>query len=236
MEVIMAQLKNKYFGELKGKLGDIVFRQNGQNNYIAQKPRRYKSPQNPGYFNRLKNFMLATKFASKINSIGELKFFWNNKRSNNSLLFNHLVSVLYSSLKHPDSVSLIKITPEHSFGLRLKSVSINQTNYDFNIEPLGNYTGINTSLETKVRLINIFWLFEPFSPNMPMNEFIKFITYFKDFNLNEHIIFNDNFSSDITELLKLYGKLRIFSTLITYSDELIQFNYSNTYFSELSLK
>jgi hypothetical protein len=232
----MAQLKNKYFGELKGKLGDVVFRQRGKNNYIAQHPRSYKKPQNPEYFNRVKTFVLSTKFASVINSIGDLKFCWDKKKSNSIPMFNYLVSVLYSNLKLPESAHLVKITPERGFGLRVKSVSINETNFEINIEPLGNDSGINTSEETKIRLINILWLFDPISSSNQENEFTKFITMFEDLNINQNIIFNVNFSSNITELLKLYTKLRIYSTLITYSDELIQLNYSNTYFSELSLR
>lgn len=69
----MAQLKNKYFGELKGKLGDVVFRQRGKTNYITQQPSKYNRSQNHEHQNRINTFRFSIKLASVVNSISDLK-------------------------------------------------------------------------------------------------------------------------------------------------------------------
>lgn len=232
----MAQLKNKYFGELKGKLGDVVFRQKGNRNFISQTKRKYSSPNNPDYFNRLETFRLSTKFASAIHSIIDLRKIWFDKKTTDVALFNHIVSRVYPAIKSIDTFNLVKITPEKSFAIRSNTIRLNETQFEIDIEPLGDNSGINTSVETKARVVNVVWLYENNLTNIPQNEFISFVTDYKDLNIHKNTIYSINFSSNITEILKLYNKGRVYSSLITYSNEMNIINYSNTYFADVNLR
>lgn len=232
----MAQLKNKYFGELRGKLGDVVFRQKGSKNYISQSQRKYTSPNSPEYFNRLETFRLSTKFSSAIYSIIDLRTIWFDKKPSNISLYNHIVATVYRAMKSNDTFNLIKITPEKSFAIRSNTIRLNENQFEIDVEPLGDNSGINTSVETKARVVNVVWLYESNITNISQNEFLGFATDYKDLNIHKNTTYGINFSSNITEIVKLYNKGRVYSSLITYSNEMNIINYSNTYFADVSLR
>ncbi|MCS7052885.1 MAG: hypothetical protein NZM09_04035 [Ignavibacterium sp.] len=232
----MAQLKNKYFGELKGKLGDVVFRQRGKTNYITQQPRKYNRSRDPEHQNRINTFRLAIKLASAVNSISDLKEIWDDKSYIGSSTYNHLVSVLYPNLRSVDSYSLVRITPERSFSIKVKQIVISETQLDLNIEPLRGNSGINPDLENKARIVGVIWLYDPISSNNPKDEFTKFVSDYVDLDINNNIVFNLSFSSSTTELLKLYNQCRIYSSLITFTSEFSLVSFSNTFYADLSIR
>ncbi len=232
----MAKLKNKYFGELKGKLGDVVFRQKGKINYVSQVPRNYKTPLSPDYYDRINTFTLSTKFASVVYSIYEMKTIWFNNAPNHHSLFNILVSKIYSVARYPDLRLKIKITPERGFSVKLKMLNLNENNIEFNFEPIGVNSGLNLSEHTKVKLISVLWLFDPYDKTIPEFDFIKVASDISNLSLTDNLVFNIGFYPSQSSLLSIYKKCRIYSTIVTMNDDLVINNYSNTVSIEQALR
>ena len=62
----MAELEKKFFGNLKGSLGDVVFRQRNEKNYVAHKPKSYTPPDDPKYRERTSKFRIVQYLSQRI--------------------------------------------------------------------------------------------------------------------------------------------------------------------------
>jgi hypothetical protein len=74
----MGRLKNKVLGDITGKVGGIVFRVKHKKSYVYAIPKKVKISQTPEAKRARSKFVPLSNFASFINSIPELKYFWSH--------------------------------------------------------------------------------------------------------------------------------------------------------------
>jgi hypothetical protein len=72
----MGRLKNTILGDVTGKVGNIVFRVKGKKSFLYASPKKVKVSQKQEAKEARSKFTPLSKFASFINSIPELKYFW----------------------------------------------------------------------------------------------------------------------------------------------------------------
>jgi hypothetical protein len=72
----MGRLKNKILGDVTGKVGNVVFRTKHKESYMYAVPQKVKISQTPQAKRARNKFIPLSNFASFINSIPELKYFW----------------------------------------------------------------------------------------------------------------------------------------------------------------
>jgi|GEM_PF-2188804 len=225
----MAELKNRYFGEIKGSFGDVVFRRRNGKNYTARKPRKYTQPNTDEYINRINAFRTSIKFSSAVNSIPELKKFWSMEVSNGKTPYQYLISRSYGTFKSAETVLTSQITPDKGFGVVVDECTLSGTSLNMRIQPLLASSGINTGNESKIRLISIVQFYDPLNWVVNSFEFIKLNSNDMAIDLNESLNFTIQLSTAHSNTLALYKKCRVFSTLITYNSEDVPVGYANTF-------
>jgi len=72
----MGRLKNTILGDITGKVGNFVFRVKGKKSYLYERPKKVRVSQKQEAKEARSKFTPLSKFASFINSIPELKYFW----------------------------------------------------------------------------------------------------------------------------------------------------------------
>lgn len=93
----MGRLKNTILGDVTGKVGNIVFRVKGKKSYIYASPKKVKVSQKQEAKEARSKFTPLSKFASFINSIAELKYFWSNSDIKASSTYHKISKANYSA-------------------------------------------------------------------------------------------------------------------------------------------
>jgi|ERR1035437_2092374 hypothetical protein len=93
----MGRLKNTILGDVTGKVGNIVFRVKGKKSYIYASPKKVKVSQKQEAKEARSKFTPLSKFASFINSIAELKYFWTHSDIKASSTYHKISKENYSA-------------------------------------------------------------------------------------------------------------------------------------------
>lgn len=231
----MAHLKNKYFGDMKGKFGDVVFRVRNGKNYAAQTPRKYTKPDTLEYKKRISSFKLSTRFSSSLVRTPELKNIWKTESIKSRTLYQHIISLCYNNLRSEENIVQLKITPEKGFNADFENVILNDSTLSFTVKPLGNDTGINLSNETKIKLVTLCMLYDAKVEGKSEYDLFFIKSGIVPLVVEEELIFNINLTATQQHIVSQYKELRVYSSLITYTDESAQINYSDTLFNKTTL-
>lgn len=227
----MARLKKKFFGNLSGAFGDAVFRQLGDNNYIAQRPSGYKTPDTQEFRDRTSKFGLSVKLAKSIYRIPALKTFWAKEFPNETRLFNFLVRTNYPFI-NPDGISSTPyLAPdENSFSVPVNTISISGDAVNVVINALDNTAVIDPVIEKKIRLISVVLLANPLDQRMPAFRVLTMQSEDLTLSVTDPITFNIVPSQNYSERIQNYGQKKAFFVLVTLdnNDDLV--NYSSTFY------
>lgn len=211
----MAELNKKYFGNLTGKFGDVVFRQRGSKNYVAQKPKSYSPPQTPEFLERTGKFKLSIRLASVINSIAELKVIW-TPLVTGKLVFHHLVSLNYQAIETAGVNNQVKVSPDTGFGARLESAVPGGSSLTVNMHPLTVESGIDLSVEKEIQLAAAAVFADPNVEGLVPVHIFPLLSARTVFNLTDPLTFVVNFSTADADLTGSYNSKKFFCTLITF--------------------
>ena len=85
-------------GDVTGKVGNVVFRVKGKKSYAYASPQKVKVSQTPQAKKARSKFTPLSKFASFINSIPELKYFWANSDIKASSSYHKISKENYKAL------------------------------------------------------------------------------------------------------------------------------------------
>jgi len=227
----MARLKKKFFGNLSGKFGDAVFRQQGDKNYIAQRPSSYRVPDTQDYKDRTNKFGISVKLAKAIYRIPALKTFWQKEYPDESRLFNLIVRVNYPFINSDGISSTPNITPEENgFSVSLNSSSIDENGINVQIAPLLNSVYLDPGVDTRIRLITIILFTDPLDKGLPEIRLLSLQSDDLSFSFNDPISFQILPSSKYSERLQNYRQKKAFFALVTLDDNNHLTNNSSTFF------
>lgn len=96
----MGRLKNMVLGNVTGKVGNVVFRVKGKKAYAYASPEKVKVSQTKGAKEARSKFTPLSNFASFINSIPELKYFWLKAKIDASSAYHKITKLNYKLLLH----------------------------------------------------------------------------------------------------------------------------------------
>ncbi|MFZ6033707.1 MAG: hypothetical protein ACOYVE_10430 [Melioribacter sp.] len=224
----MAQLDKKFFGKLKGSLGDIVFRSRNDKNYIAHKPVSYTPPDTPEFRERISKFRLAVKLASAIYSFESLKKLWKSVVPSGASPFSHLVKINYPFVLDNDLSNMIIMTPRSSFGVKLQSLTLNNDALDIELAPLTDLSNVNPDIEKKIQILVVVFLQQPLNSTLPDYDFLKVSSVKTSINLNDPITFNIPLLTADSEILVNYTNRKVIFTAITFDENEDEIQFSST--------
>ena len=96
----MGRLKNTILGDVTGKVGNVVFRLKGKKAYAYASPQKVKVSQTKEAKEARSKFTPLSNFASFINSIPELKYFWSKAKIDASSAYHKITKLNYKLLLH----------------------------------------------------------------------------------------------------------------------------------------
>jgi hypothetical protein len=225
----MAELNKKFFGNLTGTFGDVVFRQRGSSNYVAQRPKNYTAPDTETFRARTGKFGLAIKLSSNILKLPTVKDIWNSKLSGDKSAYQNLVADNYPSCSSEDITGKINIVPEDGIGVMMDSCVIGADKLTLTLAALTENAGIDINIEKKIRLISLLFLNNPLAEGEKSYMFLKINSAKIDFNLTEQIVFDIPFSTADVLSLADYQDKKAYFTVITYDDVDKFVNYAKTF-------
>ncbi len=229
----MAEFTNRFFGEMSGSFGDVVYRQRNGKNYTAKKPKQYTVPNSDKFKKRTFTFKLSLSISKIINQIPELKNIWKSNVAKGVTPYQHLISLNYPFLNADSFSSRIKIAPNNGFGVRIDQCSLTDTELSLSLNPLSAASNINTAAETKIQLFAVVYLNNPVNEGDPQYAFFSVTSEKITFDLTNPLSFTVIVPTSAADELSAYKNSKIFFTLVTFDEADNPVNYANT-FSYLS--
>jgi len=227
----MAQLKNRFFGELKGSFGDVVFRQRNGKNYTAKKPKEYTVPMDGKYQLRTAKFRLALKLASKANSLELLNLLWKRILPKGISPYQQLVSEIYPSVGFNDITGKPSFTPKDGFGVVVASGSLSEAALTVTLNPLTEASTIDPALEKTIMMLSIIFANSPAVEGINAYEIISVVSPIQPVNLAAGLTFTSGLSTSDSQLIAQYTVKKIYNTLITFDEQNIPVKFANTFMS-----
>jgi len=230
----MAEIKNKLFGELSGKFGDIVYRQRNGKNYISRRPKTYSTPQNESFVERSNKFKMSSRIAAVINSVDALKNIWENVKPPNISVYNYLISKNYNASGVNSLLGNMIIVPNSEVGVRLASSEIQADKLIIALEPLTESARIDPTIEKKIQIILVLFMDEPINTNLPSFNISSMISVQKDFDLTTSISFEVMIPTSVSEKMNQYQNKNAFATVVTFDENNTLIKHSDSFTINLS--
>ncbi len=217
------RVKRKMFGTLTGQFDDAVFREKDGINFVSKAPKDYTKPETESFYNRTLKFKIAVQLTSAVIKNAVLKLIWIRK----GVKFANLMSLNYSSIGSGDFVRTPLIAPDDGFGVRYSSAVLDNSDLEVVMEPFTDRSGLDTSVEKKVQLAAVVYLYHP----VDGSNRIKFLTLKSskvDFNLDDPVTLTCPLVTADEDRINEYQDKKVFVTLITYNDADEPVNYART--------
>ena len=108
----MAKVSKTILGEIKGTLGDFVFRTMKGKTFVSLRPQKYKKTKSKALENIRTGFSMLSSFCSCVNSISELTKVWALKQVSGNRTYNKIYSHNNPFIKDYSNYSILKILPQ----------------------------------------------------------------------------------------------------------------------------
>lgn len=124
---------NPLLGTIRGRIGDLVFKQVNGKSYVAARPHpRSKSSYSDAERAKQKRFAMNTKLASAINKIDVLKPLWQKAANERMSTYNAISKANYSLVGNKEFIVSPKLTPD-SIGYDISILSLNYSKGNISI-------------------------------------------------------------------------------------------------------
>lgn len=210
----MSHLVHRFFGDLSGKLGDVVFRIRGNKNYIAQASSGYTQPDTAEYRDKLSRFGLTSRFCSAVVRMKEIKGIW-KELYQDVHLFNMLKSINWQYTEAEEVTEYAVISPITGFSAQPGSAELSALMLTVNMLPLTIESGINPAVEKLVNLSAVVVLSGPVDAGISKNHVFPLVSDSVLFNLTDPITFRVYLSDADADMLVHYGNRKVFCSLVT---------------------
>lgn len=228
----MARMKKQVLGKVSGGVGDLVFRNRNENNYIALKPIRFNTPMDDRAVARRNKFKSAVQLASAMNAIIPLKSVWNKNTTGNNTVYNRMVKSNYSSLVDMLPSQYTLLAPGKGFPVTTQNIELNQEQVRVLFNALGSDSGIDTQIEKTIRMACVLCLSAPSNPMYSEIVYLPLISGSQNIVLTEPLDITIGLNATEKELFNLYGNKKMLAGLITFDVDLQAASSSNTIFFE----
>lgn len=228
----MARMKKQVLGKVSGGVGDLVFRNRNDNNYIALRPIRFNTPMDDRAVARRNKFKSTVQLASAMNAIIPLKQIWTKKTTGNNTVYNRMVKSNYSSLVNLLPSQYTALTPGKGFLVTTQNIELNQDQMRVSLNAIGLDSGIDTQIEKTLRMVCVLCLSTPSNPMYSEIVYLPFISTSQNIVLTDPLDITIGFNSNEKELFNLYGNKKLLAGLITFDVDSSVVSNSNTIFFE----
>ena len=226
----MAEFNQKYFGSIRGKFGDAVFRERGNKNYISKRA-RYKKPETEEFKMRTDTFKFSCQFSSMLNNNQYLKAIWQTQLGKQ--VFPGLVSLNYNAFKNGTLAKDPKVTPDKGIGVKVDTLMLAEDHLKLKLKPLTEASTVDIEIEKKMMSILFVILTEPVNALEDKLKIIALSSTKVAINLETGLEMNNFVSTANSDFILKYGSKNVFATVLTFDEGDLLVNYANTFSAEI---
>jgi hypothetical protein len=220
-------------GNLRGKVGDFIFRNVNGKTIISMRPHSYKKSNSQKSVNNRSKFKLSVMLSSSINKNPVLKEIWQNtnsakQRATYNVIFQHINKHIYNN----DIDTYFTLFPG------LGGVNAEPKNLKFNVDsinvitkPVNNKHEISVPVEdTKyIQMVGIITCNNPIDPSLTDRVILSFNSDTYNFKIGKESNITLNIEGERKHTLKDYSSKRIIFGFVILDENKKILCYSSTF-------
>lgn len=210
----MARLDKKNLGNVKGKVGDLVFRNLFGNTYIASAPVKYTTPMDEVSVKNRNKFSFFQALSSAVGQIYWFKQIWKNSRIPGNIFNNKFFTANNKLVTADYNINDILLIPvEDGFYAEAVSSSFTTKQLTVTVAQLGSDSGIKKN--KKISAQGLIYLQHPKNQNKAQYAFLPVFSDDLTAVEGEEITFTLLFSDLEQSLYKAYNSHSFVINLMT---------------------
>lgn len=229
----MAKMKKQALGKISGALGDIVFRNRKNTNYVATRPINYNIPQDIESINRRIKFSYTSNFVSVVNSVPELRVIWESYTPAEMLPHNYIFKSIYTRVNVDTPNAYTHILPDETIYIPVEEPNVSNDRVEIITDIIGNNSGIDPNMEKQVVVAAVISLNSPVDNQLNRYHLISLKSSVVNLNLDNPMRFQLDLNLRLIELLSQYNAKFLLYVIITLDAMGNPVNFTRTYFKEL---
>jgi hypothetical protein len=226
----MGQLNNKILGDSSGRVGNIVFRERGDQVYISKRPRKNKNRIVSDLAKAVREkFGLTVAVCKEINAADLLKSGWTADPANAKSKFNKIFQANYKAIGTVDAPGKPILLPSTGFPIENGVITLTQTGFTVSAEAPGAGSGVNPTLEKDIIGVGVVIMTNPTDVTLPKFKVAKVMTGMQSLDTDAPINLSYAFTGDPLSEFGLYTTKQVSLTLITVDNLGHRINNSVTF-------
>lgn len=225
----MATIKNFLLQGASGRVGDIVYKTMNGKTYACSRP-HYTKSNDPAALRRRGKFALTVKLAKCINSIAELKYFWNKVKNSKMSTHNMITKCNYDCVSDNELVTVPKLTSD-SFPLRAlgDKFSFSKNNIIIEYSPI-EYPVINDyNNEAFLKIVGIIHVSQPHNADEQYNSFFAVSSSCYSITDESNISINIPIDDHTMMFIDSYFECKIYFAFVSVDKNNIPLNSISTF-------
>lgn len=222
---------NPLFGKLRGRVGDLVFKQVNGKNYVAARPHpRSKSSYSDIEKARQKRFAMNCKLSTAINKIDVLRPLWHKAADGKMSSHNAISKANYPLIGHNEFLIAPKLTP-NSIGFDISSVRFNYNDGRMSVIFLPDTFGLvkDYNVDNNVMLAGVIYVRNPFEEHLSAYRFMSIKSDAVKVINGEVIAITHDIGDVAKQVIESYSDGELFYCLITLDKDCSVVNTVSTF-------
>ncbi|MFA7361907.1 MAG: hypothetical protein WC139_12820 [Candidatus Kapaibacterium sp.] len=231
----MAKLNDQHLGTLRGALGPQVFKMLFGEAYVARLPRRTMNEPSAETIERRNRFKMCMKFSKSLYGLRSLRPFWDafipEGVTKRIPTIAKIAKVSYQSITTTAILDETFLAPDFGFSVTTTDLTIDGTEINVAIDPLGLNQGFDLAVEKFIQLDCVMHLSDPVNGTLVSNRFMNFVSANVVLNLANPLSFNIPLDPTRQSIYSAYETHKTFMILTTSDANGKSVHFSNTFVS-----
>lgn len=224
----MGILKKAVLGLPSGAVGDVLFRIKNGRSIIGTRPVNFTPGMDVKSVNRRNLFGITSKFSQAVNSIPSFKNLWDIVTPNNISPYNGIFKASYPYVTPTDVTNSASIVPFlFGFNVTTTDVSIDATEVNVSIDPIGTNAEIDTNVEKFIQLGTVIKCTDGTMDTLPHIVFIPLKSANVVLNLANPLSFTITLSDQDSDLYSMFDTHLSYLAFVTLDEDGNAVHYSS---------
>lgn len=210
---IMASLRSP-LGKIRGRIGNLVFKDFENTNLISAAPTGYNVPTDPASVSRRTRFSFVIKLSAALLKLS-VRFFWKRSLPAGNRILTRMFRINFPLITDSLNLNGIYLTIKPDFKTVTPELNISNGLIQAVVGPLGTTQKIDTVIATKIAMEGVVCLSEPTDSSAPKYAFIPVSSPEQDLVLDDTLTFNASISGSDAIFAERYAHKSAAVALVT---------------------
>jgi hypothetical protein len=224
----MAEVFKSVIGRLTGALGNMVFRNRNDKTMITMRPKSYRMPMDEDAIKRRARFALTSAFSRSVNSIADLKKFWDIMTPNDMSALNGIFKGNYDQITDTDVTNTASLVP--LLGVKAVSTDFTLTSSQLSVTlaAIGTGEGIDPLKELTIYMAAVIFCKTPIDETFKKFHFISLKSTESSISLTNPLTFTIPITGIGKQYFEKFTDHKAFVTFVTRDIMNKPVNFLNT--------